>query len=64
MSGPVEAATIGNVLVQAMALGRIKDVKEARQLVKESQSVQTFEPETTARPDPAGYRKFLELMDQ
>jgi rhamnulokinase len=34
--GPIEATTIGNALVQAMALGAIKDLAEARTIVRNS----------------------------
>jgi rhamnulokinase len=64
VSGPVEAATIGNILVQAMAMGIIPGVKEARKLVKESQSVRTFDPDPGYSVDHASYRKFLDLLAQ
>jgi rhamnulokinase len=34
--GPHEATCIGNALVQAMALGAIKDLAEARKIVRDS----------------------------
>jgi rhamnulokinase len=64
ISGPVEAATIGNILVQAISMGVIPGLKEARRLVKESQSVRTFDPGPTDSSDLASYRKFLELLAQ
>jgi rhamnulokinase len=62
VSGPVEAATIGNILVQAMAMGVIPGLEEARKLVKESQAIQTFIPDTSVSMDQARYRKFLDLL--
>lgn len=44
IAGPVEATAIGNVLVQAMALGRLSSLSEARQLVRRSFPVEVFEP--------------------
>ncbi len=35
VTGPIEATVIGNALVQLIALGEIKDIQEARQIVKE-----------------------------
>jgi rhamnulokinase len=64
ISGPVEAATIGNILVQAISMGVIPGLKEARRLVKESQSVRTFDPGPTDSSDLASYRKFLDLLAQ
>ncbi len=62
VSGPVEAATTGNILVQAIAMGIIPGLKEARKLVKESTAVQTFEPDPSESLDQVSYRKFLELL--
>ena len=62
VSGPVEAATIGNILVQAMAMGIIPDLTKARKLVKESQAVRTFNPDPSAGMDQDSYQKFLDLL--
>lgn len=62
VSGPVEAATIGNILVQAMAMGLVPGLPEARKLVMESQAIQTFHPETSGNMDQSSYHKFLELL--
>ncbi len=62
VSGPVEAATIGNILVQAMAMGIIPGLTEARKLVKESQAVRTFNPDPSAGMDQNSYQKFLDLL--
>jgi rhamnulokinase len=44
MAGPVEAAALGNVLVQANARGEVKDLPGMRALVAASQPVQRYEP--------------------
>jgi rhamnulokinase len=62
VSGPVEAATIGNILVQAMAMGVLPGLAEARKLVKESQAVRTFDPEPSSGMDQDSYQKFLDLL--
>ena len=61
ISGPVEAATTGNILVQAIAMGVIPGLKEARKLVKDSQAVLTYDPDPSDSLDQVSYRKFLEL---
>jgi len=43
--GPVEAAAIGNVLVQAMALGHVGSVDEIREVVRRSFEVRHYEPQ-------------------
>ena len=42
--GPVEATAIGNLLIQALALGKIKDHAELRAIVRASFPVETFNP--------------------
>jgi rhamnulokinase len=44
MAGPAEASTIGNLLVQAMGLGELGSLAEARQLVRDSFPVDVYEP--------------------
>lgn len=44
VTGPVEAAAIGNVLIQAIALGHLRDLDELRQVVRNSFAVQTYQP--------------------
>ena len=51
VTGPIEATAIGNLLVQAVALGHIGSLEEAREVVRRSFEVQTFEPDP-ARPPP------------
>jgi rhamnulokinase len=44
IAGPVEATAVGNVLIQALALGRVKSTSHLRKIVMDSFSTQTFEP--------------------
>ena len=48
ITGPVEGTTMGNLLVQLMALGEVADLAEIRQIVRQSCDVETFEPRQTA----------------
>jgi rhamnulokinase len=45
MAGPVEATAIGNVLMQAIGLGVLGSLGEAREVVRRSFPVTRFEPE-------------------
>ncbi len=58
--GPTEATAIGNLMVQAQALGQVKNLVEIRQVVRNSFPVATFEPKDTAAWDDA-YGKFLKI---
>ncbi len=45
IAGPIEATTIGNILIQAIALGKIKNLEEGREIVKRSFPLEEFEPQ-------------------
>lgn len=42
VAGPIEATSIGNILLQAMALGKIKGLKQIRSIVKDSFPIVTY----------------------
>jgi len=45
IAGPVEATSIGNLMTQAMALGKINSLQEIRQVVKNSVATTEYLPE-------------------
>jgi rhamnulokinase len=55
VAGPIEATAIGNLLVQAMALGLISTLEQARDVVRRSVALQTYEPKSTDEWDRAGH---------
>ncbi len=61
VTGPVEGAAIGNLLTQAMALGDIKDLDELRQVVRNSETVETWKPNHTSQWEQA-YEKLLTYL--
>jgi rhamnulokinase len=58
VAGPVEATAIGNVLVQALGLGVIGSLAEAREVVRQSFEVRTFQPQLPQRWNEP-YERFL-----
>ncbi len=44
VAGPVEATALGNILVQAMGRGEVRDLTEARVIVRASSDVHAYEP--------------------
>jgi rhamnulokinase len=60
LAGPVEATAIGNVLMQALALGEFASLQEARAAVRSSFEVMHYQPGDPAPWDGA-YRRFCEL---
>ena len=61
VAGPVEATALGNVLLQMLAVGQIKSLREGRELVRRSFPVETYEPQDTAVWAEA-YQRFLPLL--
>lgn len=45
LAGPVEATALGNIMMQAIALGDVKSVEHARQIIKNSFEIKTYIPE-------------------
>jgi rhamnulokinase len=60
-AGPVEATAIGNIALQAIALNEVRNLQEARTLIKESFPLTIYKPENTGEWDEAYkiYRKIL-----
>jgi rhamnulokinase len=62
IAGPVEATAIGNILVQALALGHVSSLAQGRELVRRSFPLVTFEPQHTAAWD-AAYKRYEKLIN-
>jgi rhamnulokinase len=60
VSGPVEASTLGNVMLQAVATGYLPDVRSGRAAIAESVQCSVFEPHRSDRWDEA-YARFRAL---
>ncbi|MBI3875279.1 MAG: rhamnulokinase [Verrucomicrobia bacterium] len=60
-AGPAEATAIGNILVQAIALGQLPSLAAAREVVRNSTAIQVFRPCDTAKWDEAAvlFEKFF-----
>jgi rhamnulokinase len=61
IAGPVEATAIGNVMMQAVAAGAVGSIAEAREVVRRSCTVDTYEPKHTADWD-AAYARFQAIV--
>ena len=62
-TGPVEATSIGNIVVQGIAMGAIKDLKEGRQIVRNSFDITEYKPENTEAWDEA-YAKWKDIISK
>jgi rhamnulokinase len=61
VTGPIEAAALGNVMMQAVATGHLKNVAEGRVAIARSIEQEQFEPHPSAGWDDA-YGRFLALI--
>ena len=59
VTGPVEATAAGNIMMQQIATGGIKDLEAGRRIIRNSFETETYEPVDTAAWDGA-YAKFTE----
>ena len=61
VTGPIEGAAMGNLLTQAMALGDIESLDQLRQVVRNSEKVETWTPNHTPQWEEA-YQKLLTFL--
>jgi rhamnulokinase len=61
VAGPAEATAVGNILVQAMAMGRVASPAEIRAIIRGSFELRTYEPADTATWDTA-YARFKDVL--
>lgn len=60
VAGPVEASALGNVMMQAVATGRLRSIAEGRQSLASSADLTTYGPHPIAGLDDA-YQRFRSL---
>lgn len=60
ITGPVEATVIGNIVMQAIGLGHIASLSEARKIIRNSFELHTYMPRNTAQWDTQ-FDRFLKL---
>jgi rhamnulokinase len=63
LAGPVEAAALGNVLVQLHAFGDVGGLHELRDLVRRSTTLASFEPDPAADRWESLYDRFRTVLD-
>lgn len=61
IAGPVEATAIGNLLCQAMAIGQVKSLADARAIVRASFEVKQYEPRDNRQWQEA-YSRFQAVL--
>ncbi len=59
--GPIEATALGNIAVQLMSSGDIKDIKEARRIIAQGENLKEYLPHNRDAWEEA-YEKFREII--
>ncbi len=62
VAGPVEATALGNIILQLIALGEIKNINEGRQLISKTHTLKTYNPSHTDEWDSA-YGRFVSIIE-
>ncbi|MGL6226863.1 MAG: rhamnulokinase [Thermoguttaceae bacterium] len=63
LTGPIEATAIGNLMMQAVAAGDVKDIQEAREVIRQSFDVAEFVPGLEqAKAFDEAYERFLAIV--
>ena len=62
IAGPLEATIIGNIIIQAIGMGHIKDLSEGRQIIRNSFDLETYAPQQTDQWDQQ-YERFMKLKN-
>ena len=60
-AGPVEATVYGNIALQLMASGEIRDINEARKVIAASEPIAAYEPQDTPEWEKA-YRTYQDIL--
>ncbi|MEG1069002.1 MAG: rhamnulokinase family protein [Ruthenibacterium sp.] len=61
-AGPVEATALGNIIIQLVALGALKDIDAGRELMLQNEKLLTYEP-TTASVWAEAYQTYRKLLN-
>ena len=60
---PAFRTALGNIAVQLIALGEIKDQKEARKIIKNSFELDEYIPENSEKWNEA-YKKYIDILEK
>lgn len=62
VAGPAEATAVGNILVQAMAMGRVASPAGIRAIIRDSFELRTYEPGGTREGWEEAYARFRAIL--
>jgi rhamnulokinase len=62
VAGPAEATAVGNILVQAMALGLVSSPAGMRRIIRESFPLESYRPAGPPAEWDAAYSRFKQIL--
>lgn len=63
IAGPTEATALGNIVLQLIALGDIKNVDDGREIIKSSEKLTTYKSEN-AGAFASNYNRFVKILNK
>lgn len=64
LAGPVECTAIGNIMLQAKALGLVKDIWEMRKLIAANYDIKHFQPTADNTEWDKAYSRYIEITSK
>ncbi|MGN0447191.1 MAG: rhamnulokinase family protein [Acutalibacteraceae bacterium] len=61
VAGPTEATALGNIFLQLIALGEVEDINAARDIIRQTEKVKTYSPESHLSWLD-GYKKYEDII--
>ncbi|WP_285715539.1 rhamnulokinase [Pelosinus sp. IPA-1] len=61
VAGPVESTALGNIVVQMISTGELRNLKEARNMIMDSFEIKTYQPAVITNLEEA-YQRFNQLV--
>ncbi len=62
IAGPIEATAIGNLLVQLIAIGEVKDIKQGRSMISHSFPTVEYTPQNRSNNHKSAYQRYIKLI--
>ncbi len=63
LGGPIEATALGNVLIQLISDGTIKDINEARKIIQKGENLTSYTPTESEKWEEA-FKRFKEIIEK
>ena len=62
-AGPIEATALGNIMLQLIALGEIKDIEEGRRIIENTEKIKYFDPKGNKEEWDKAYERFVNIKE-